>query len=473
MPKAPNSVYICQQCSYRSAKWLGQCPECNSWNSFQETVEQSQPKSGGLRSHSLQTVSVVSFASLKKSERRARVSTGMEECDRVLGGGIVPGSVILIGGEPGIGKSTLLTHIVINILMNREKNTRICYICGEENPEQIAMRIDRMIHKQSTSLTSEKWKDRLLFLPFVDVDACITTIYKEQPNLVIVDSIQSMETSDLTGGAGSVGQLKECTVRFTQMAKALHIPVFLVGHVTKEGTIAGPKVLEHIVDTVLELSGERTGFFRLLRTIKNRFGPTDEVGVFEVVEQGLAQVENPSKIFLDQPTLSTPGSAIVPIIEGTRVILVEIQALVVESQLAMPRRVGRGISLPRIQLLAAVLQKHCGLPLGNMDIFVNVAGGFVINEPAADLAIAMAITSSCKNVPLPTDTAYAGEIGLLGEIRSVGLLDKRMKEAKRLGFPSVISRKDTTLVYKLVHPMENQRKKTTWGKPSLTESLLP
>lgn len=458
MPKAPSSVYICQQCSYRSVKWLGQCPECNSWNSFQETLDQFQPKNGALRNRSLQTVSVVSFASLKKSEHRTRVSTGMEECDRVLGGGIVPGSVTLIGGEPGIGKSTLLTHIVINVLTNKEKHTRICYICGEENPEQIAMRIDRMIPIQSKS---DGWKDRLLFLPIVDADACIATIHKEQPDLVIVDSIQSMETSDLTGGAGSVGQLKECTVRFTQMAKVLHIPMFLVGHVTKEGIIAGPKVLEHIVDTVLELSGERTGLFRLLRTIKNRFGPTDEVGVFEVVEQGLAQVQNPSKIFLDKPTLSTPGSAIVPIMEGTRVILVEIQALVVDSQLAMPRRVGRGISLPRIQLLAAVLQKHCGLPLGNMDIFINVAGGFVINEPAADLAIAMAMASSCKNVPLPTDTAYAGEIGLLGEIRSVGLLEKRIKEAKRLGFSSVISRKDTTVVWKLVQPMEDQRKKTT------------
>jgi len=451
MPKPPSSVYICQQCSYRSAKWLGQCPECSSWNSFEETLEQPQPKNGGLRTRSFQTASVVSFASLKKSEHRARVSTGMEECDRVLGGGIVPGSVTLIGGEPGIGKSTLLTHIVINILMNKGENTRICYICGEENPEQIAMRIDRMIPIQSTS---EKWKDRLLFLPIVDADACIATIHNEQPDLVIVDSIQSMETSDLTGGAGSVGQLKECTVRFTQMAKVLHIPVFLVGHVTKEGIIAGPKVLEHIVDTVLELSGERTGFFRLLRTIKNRFGPTDEVGVFEVVEQGLAQVQNPSKIFLDQPTLSTPGSAIVPIMEGTRVILAEIQALVVDSQLAMPRRVGRGISLPRIQLLAAVLQKHCGLPLGNMDIFINVAGGFVINEPAADLAIAMAMASSCKNVPLPSDTAYAGEIGLLGEIRSVGLLDKRIKEAKRLGFSSVISRKDTVVLRKLVQHLQ-------------------
>jgi DNA repair protein RadA/Sms len=385
----------------------------------------------------------------------------MHECDRVLGGGIVPGSVTLIGGEPGIGKSTLLTHIVINILMNSKEERRICYICGEENPEQIAFRIERMMPIKPKT---DDWKERLLFLPQVDADMCLATIENEKPDLVIVDSIQSMETTDLTGGAGSVGQLKECTVRFTQMAKRLQIPVFLVGHVTKEGTIAGPKVLEHIVDTVLELSGERTGFFRLLRTIKNRFGATDEVGVFQVVDQGLAEVENPSLIFLDRPDVITPGSAIVPMMEGTRVMLAEIQALVVDSQLAMPRRVGRGISLPRIQLLSAVLQKHCGLPLGSMDIFVNVAGGFVINEPAADLAIAMAIASSCTNVPLPKSTAYAGEIGLLGEIRSVGLLEKRMKEARRLGFSHIYSSKDSKTLRSLVQPMQSQKQQAKWTK---------
>ncbi len=463
MPKAPTSVYICQQCDYQSPKWLGQCPNCQAWNSFEETMARpSQRSASGVRADVGTArangggglVTIVPYASVRQTATVTRVSTGMHECDRVLGGGIVPGSVMLIGGEPGIGKSTLLTQIVINEMVNQPNSYCIYYICGEESPEQIGLRIERMMGKTTKS---KEWKDRLSFLPSTDVDACIDQIYHEKPNLVIIDSMQSMQTTDLTGTAGSVGQLKETTQRLTNTAKALHIPMFLVGHVTKEGTIAGPKVLEHIVDTVLELSGERTGFFRLLRTVKNRFGPTDEVGVFQVVEQGMQEVENPSALFLDQGLKATPGSAVVPVMEGTRAILVEIQALVVDSQLAMPRRVGRGISLPRIQLLCAVLQKHCGLPLSNMDVFINVAGGFVVQEPAADLAIAMAIASSCTNMPLPTDTAYAGEIGLLGEVRSVGLIEKRTKESKRLGYAHVISSKDTKFISQLVRGL---RKKT-------------
>ncbi|MBI5151709.1 MAG: DNA repair protein RadA [Candidatus Pacebacteria bacterium] len=450
-----SSVFICQQCSYQSSKWIGQCPECGAWNTFEETVatvsEKKHGKSGGIGVATIQPLSTVTHA-----HEFRRISTGMEECDRVLGGGIVQGSVMLIGGEPGIGKSTLLTQIVINILDNQEKDYRIIYICGEESPEQILLRIERMNGKKGTEVV---WKERLLFLPSTDVDACISAIEAEHPNLVIVDSIQSMQTDDLTGTAGSIGQLKENTQRLARVAKDRHIPMFLVGHVTKEGAIAGPKVLEHIVDAVLELSGERTGFFRLLRTVKNRFGATDEVGVFQVVEQGLAEVSNPSLVFLEGSTKDVPGSAIVPVMEGTRAMLVEIQALVVESQLAMPRRVGRGISLPRIQLLAAVLQKHCGLPLGTMDIFVNVAGGFIVDEPAADLAIAMAIASSCKNVPLPNDTAYAGEIGLLGEVRNVGLLEKRVKEAKRLGYSRVISRQDAYQIARLVRSFQSVKTK--------------
>ncbi|HKY74381.1 MAG TPA: DNA repair protein RadA [Patescibacteria group bacterium] len=442
----PTSQFVCQQCGYVSSKWLGQCAECGSWNSFQETaVPTTGPRPAGT---SAMTAVTIPLSEVKQGRRRERVSTKLSECDRVLGGGIVPGSVMLIGGEPGIGKSTLLTQIVINILRDSSKDTRIYYICGEENPEQISLRVDRM-----TGGSAGLWRSRLVFIPSVDADSCLATIESEKPDLVIVDSIQSMQTVDLTGGAGSVGQLKECTSRFTDVAKKHHIPMFLVGHVTKEGTIAGPKVLEHIVDTVLELSGERTGLFRLLRTIKNRFGPTDEVGVFRVVDSGLEEVPNPSSLFLQEAASGVSGAAIVPTMEGTRVILVEIQALVVESQLAMPRRVGRGVSLPRIQLLAAVLQKHCGLPLGLMDIFVNVAGGFIVDEPAADLAIAMAIASSCKNVPLPSSTAYAGEIGLLGEVRNVGLLEKRTKESKRMGYVHVISRADAKFLRKLVAPL--------------------
>ena len=377
-----------------------------------------------------------------------RLETGISEFDRVLGNGIVLGSVILLGGEPGIGKSTILTQIILNILKHHTNDIRIAYVCGEESPEQIALRIGRLstMHQSKTS----SWKEQLLFFSSTDTDAVIASIEQEKPSIVVVDSIQSMQTSDLTGAAGSVGQLKESTLRFTRMAKSLGIPVFLVGHVTKEGVIAGPKVLEHIVDTVIELSGERTGHFRLLRSIKNRFGATDEVGVFQVAEDGLEEVKDPSRVFLSDARENVPGSAIVPVMEGTRVIMMEIQALVVESQLPTPRRVGRGISLPRIQLIAAVLQKHAGISLGSADVFVNVAGGFVVNEPAADLAIAMAIASSAENKPLFGETAYAGEIGLLGEIRHVSMEKKRIKEAKRQGFPRVVTAGEEKYLRRLI-----------------------
>jgi DNA repair protein RadA/Sms len=362
-----------------------------------------------------------------------RVSSGMSEFDRVLGGGIVYGSVVLIGGEPGIGKSTLLTHLFLNLAQNQSGQS-ILYIAGEESPEQILLRVDRMSGNHSG-----KWKEAVNFSPSTDVDEICNLIEQEKPSLLIVDSIQSLSTGDLSGATGSIGQLKECTERITRIVKRYHIPTFLVGHVTKDGAIAGPKVLEHIVDAVLELSGERTGAFRLLRAIKNRFGATDEVGVFQVVDTGLAEVSNPSQVFLEEKLDGVPGSCLTCVMEGTRPILVEIQALVVPSQLAMPRRVARGISLPRLQLLAAVLQKHCNLPLGTADIFVNVAGGFTITEPAADLAVAIAIASSQKNLATKKSVVCIGELGLLGEVRKVGLIEKRINESKRLGFKTAIS----------------------------------
>lgn len=362
-----------------------------------------------------------------------RVSSGMSEFDRVLGGGIVYGSVVLIGGEPGIGKSTLLTHLFLN-LANEKLDQSILYIAGEESPEQILLRVDRM-----SGSHSGKWKEAVNFSPSTDVDEICSLIEQEKPSLLIVDSIQSLSTGDLSGTTGSIGQLKECTERITRIVKHYHIPTFLVGHVTKEGAIAGPKVLEHIVDAVLELSGERTGAFRLLRAIKNRFGATDEVGVFQVVDTGLAEVSNPSQVFLEEKLDGVPGSCLTCVMEGTRPILVEIQALVVPSQLAMPRRVARGISLPRLQLLAAVLQKHCNLPLGTADIFVNVAGGFTITEPAADLAVAVAIASSQKNLATKKGVVCIGELGLLGEVRKVGLIERRFNESRRLGFKNAVS----------------------------------
>ncbi|HZZ99007.1 MAG TPA: DNA repair protein RadA [Candidatus Saccharimonadia bacterium] len=458
------TVFICQVCEYTSPKWLGQCPNCNSWNSFEETLAPTSAakragsgRAGRSLAGSAGSADVLKFSDVQESAKSfVRLSSGMEEFDRVMGGGIVLGSVSLLGGEPGIGKSTILTQVIINILNNTRNPIRVMYICGEESPEQIAMRITRMVGGRKSA---GNWRDGLMFVTSTSTDECLGAIEKEKPNLVIVDSIQSMQTEDLTGAAGSVGQLKESTLRFTRLAKALHVPIFLVGHVTKEGDIAGPKVLEHIVDSVLELSGERSGFFRLLRSVKNRFGATDEVGVFRVVDTGLEEVSNPSQIFLEGGEKGVPGSAIVPVVEGTRAMLLEVQALVVESQLAMPRRVGRGISLPRIQLLAAVLQKHCHLPLGKMDIFVNAAGGFTIQEPGADLAVAMAIASSYKNIPLPDKTVYVGEIGLLGEVRSVSLTEKRTKEAQRLGYTHVITGKEYRSLYQLVSGLGRANRK--------------
>lgn len=446
MAKA-SSVFTCQNCGYEAPKWLGQCQECGSWNTFVESVRaqsRSSKSSGGGQSSS--TAEVLRFSDVKDYDKElSRLSTRMEEFDRVLGGGIVFGSVVLIGGEPGIGKSTLLTHLTINILAYQSNHTqrkdenesqkKVLYIAGEESPEQIALRIQRMTEAQKTQFS----KDNLLFLTTTDVDEITATIDSEQPTLVIVDSIQTLSTQDLSGATGSIGQLKECTDRLTRTAKNLHIPIFLVGHVTKEGSIAGPKVLEHMVDSVLELSGERTGQYRILRAIKNRFGATDEVGIFVHTDVGLEEVSNPSATFLEERVVGSPGSALVSVIEGTRPILIEVQALVVRSELPVPRRVARGIPVSKLQVIVAVLEKYCRLPLGTCDVFVNVAGGMTINEPAADLGIAVALASSYSNIASAKDTIYVGEVGLLGEVRKVKLLEKRIKEAKRLGFSTVVA----------------------------------
>ncbi len=406
---------------------------------MEETLKDRSTSTKHTVSQGRKPAQTVKLSEIKTYEHALkRISTSMGEFDRVLGGGIVYGSVVLIGGEPGIGKSTLLTHLILN-LAQLNPSQRILYVAGEESPEQILIRIQRMLKVERSTAVKQQWRDTIIFCTSTDVDEIVSAIEQEKPSLVIVDSIQSLFTDDLSGATGSIGQLKECTERITRTVKRLHVPTFLVGHVTKDGTIAGPKVLEHIVDAVLELSGERTGAFRLLRAIKNRFGATDEVGVFQVVDTGLAEVSNPSQVFLEERLEGVAGSCLTCVMEGTRPILVEIQALVVPSQLAMPRRVTRGISLPRLQLLAAVLQKHCGLPLGTADIFVNVAGGFTITEPAADLAVAIAIASSQKNIPAKKSVVCIGEVGLLGEIRKVSLLQKRVSESRRLGFKTIIS----------------------------------
>lgn len=415
-----------------------------------ETVVFTKVKGQKSKVKSL-TGDVIKLSEIKlTSTTNQRLSTGIGEFDRVLGGGIVPGSITLVAGEPGIGKSTLLTQLALNVgkvqkvgeARKEERNntsrtlptshTSILYVCGEESPEQVKLRVDRLPSNRSTNL---------LLLPETNVDTICATLENEQGiKLVIIDSIQSLFTEDLTGTAGSVGQVRESAQRLLRIGKQLRLPIFLVGHVTKEGSIAGPKVLEHLVDTVLELTGERTTAFRILHAAKNRFGPTDEIGVFEMAASGLKEITNPSQAFLEESQTGVPGSAVVVIMEGTRPVLVEIQALVVKSQLAVPRRVARGIPVSKVQLLAAVLQRRGYLAgLGEADIFVNVAGGLTVSEPAADLGIALAIASSLTNRPLPVKTAVIGEVGLLGEIRRVSFLEKRLKEAQKLGYSRIIS----------------------------------
>jgi len=492
----PKSIFVCQNCGQDYPRWQGRCDSCGEWNTLvEETKAQPAGKSNSLGGHSQAPVAeMIRFSEVDRlSASKQRFSTGIGEVDRVLGGeeagkqGIVPGSVMLLGGEPGIGKSTLLTQVVLQLIhsyaggesevtaptQSTPKKSQsklqldpkvgttlaapILYVAGEESPHQISMRIDRIVKNEHFLLKNkigkhlgEAVEKHLVFSTSTDIDSICSLIRQINPKLVIIDSIQTMTTSDLTGASGSVGQIREVTERIIETVKPLHVPAFLIGHVTKEGTIAGPKVLEHMVDTVMELSGERTGQLRILRTIKNRFGATDEVGVFQVSEWGLEEVTNPSQLFLEGSTKSVPGSTTVCVMEGTRPLLLEVQALVVDSQLAMPRRVGRGIELSRIQVLAAVLQKHAHLPLGTTDIFLSVAGGFAVKEPAVDLGLAVAIASSLKNKAVPEKTIFIGEVGLLGEIRKVQYLERRIKEAKRLGFEHIISRNTHATVREVV-----------------------
>jgi DNA repair protein RadA/Sms len=437
------TTYNCQSCGSSHPKWQGQCAQCGEWNTLVEEVIEPTTKKG-FRAKTFSEAEVktklVNWSEVKaKKSDGQRISTQIEEFDRVLGGegkkrGIVPGAVMLLGGEPGIGKSTLLTQVVLKIA-GQQLDGQIFYVCGEESPQQIDLRINRILDKEQKKIS----KKSLEFVTTIDVDELVEIIKIKRPVLVIVDSIQAMTTQELSGAPGSVGQVRESTDRLADVAKRLHIPMFLVGHVTKDGTIAGPKTLEHIVDAVLELSGERTGELRLLRTLKNRFGATDEVGVFEVDEVGLAEVSNPSEFLLEHAKTTEPGSATTCVMEGTRPLLIEVQALVVKSKLAMPRRVGRGIDLSRIQVLAAVLQKHCRLPVENHDIFLSAAGGYKVTETGIDLGLAMALVSSLKNKPLPQNSVFIGEVGLLGEIRKANYLDRRIKESKRLGFKKVYS----------------------------------
>lgn len=420
------SSFVCQQCGYHSPSFLGRCPECGTWNSLVETISESQWASGSV-GRRISAAKVINLKNVEK-QKYARISTGLIEFDRVLGEGIVQGSVILVSGDPGIGKSTLLTQLALNVWQSTPSSaSNVLYIAGEESAHQIKLRTDRIKTNADLAILNE-----------TDVDSVIDAIKTHKPSLAIIDSIQTLETLDLSSAAGSVGQVRECAHRLQKLAKELHIPILLVGHVTKEGNIAGPKTLEHLVDVVLSLEGDPTSSFRILRSSKNRFGSVDEVGIFEMFETGMVEVSNPSKIFLEQRVLA-PGSAVVATMGGLRPLLVEIQALVTKSFLPSPRRTGSGIDNNRLQLLVAVLSKRLGLPLYDQDIFVNVTGGMKVIEPAADLAICMSIISSFKDTLIDPKAALVGEVGLLGELRQVRLLEKRKSEAKKLGFSKIIS----------------------------------
>lgn len=411
------TIYVCQQCGKESLKWLGKCPNCLAWNSFTEQVVAAEvvTRKSHLPASQPEELSKVS---LQAAERFA---LPMGEFNRVLGGGIVPGSLILIGGEPGIGKSTILLQVSALVAGLRGK---VVYVSGEETPHQIKLRASRL------GIAG----DGLYLLAETDIDTILNQAEELQPSLLVIDSIQTAHVPEDGGIPGSITQIRQCAQRLMGWAKSSGVPVFVTGHVTKEGAIAGPRVLEHIVDVVLYLEGEQFSAYRLLRCVKNRFGSTNEVGVFEMKEKGLAEVENPSKVFLSQRQDQTIGSVVVPVIEGSRPLLVEIQALTNTTAFGMPRRTANGVDFNRMLMITAVLSRRLGLKLGNQDIIVNVTGGLKIDEPAADLGIALAIASSCRDIPVDPGLIVMGEIGLSGELRAVPQVDRRVAEAARLGF---------------------------------------
>lgn len=420
MAKGKKSVFFCQNCGHEEKKWLGQCPMCKEWNTF---VEESI-SDGVSFSKTVNRAEVVTLSSVK-TDSEERIKTGIEELDRVLGGGIVQGSLILVGGDPGIGKSTLLLQVCQKL---SQKKHQVLYISGEESLKQIKLRAMRM----------GEFTDELSLLCETNLNTIRGVIERRKPEIVIIDSIQTMYSEDVTSAPGSVSQVRESTNVLMQLAKGLNISIFIVGHVTKEGTVAGPRVLEHMVDTVLYFEGDRHASYRILRGVKNRFGSTNEIGVFEMRQSGLQEVKNPSEFMLNGKPEGASGSVVACSMEGTRPILLEIQALVCQSGFGMPRRTAAGTDYNRVNLLMAVLEKRMGLPLFNYDAYVNIAGGIKMNEPAIDLGIILAIVSSYKNKPIGDKVIAFGEVGLSGEVRAVSMPEQRVSEAKKLGFQTCI-----------------------------------
>ena len=422
MAKGKKTVFFCQNCGHEESKWLGQCPACKEWNTFVEE-KVTVPKTGSALSSGTaggaapQPVLLTSV----DTDDDERIRTGIGELDRVLGGGIVQGSLVLVGGDPGIGKSTLLLQVCQKLSAMGKK---ILYISGEESLKQIKLRADRM----------GTFSENLYLLCETNLELIRSSIERQKPDMAVIDSIQTMYNEEVSSAPGSVSQVRESTNVLLQLAKGLNIAIFIVGHVTKEGTVAGPRVLEHMVDTVLYFEGDRHVSYRILRGVKNRFGSTNEIGVFEMRREGLVEVENPSECMLGGRPENASGSVVACAMEGTRPILMEIQALVCHSNFGMPRRTAAGLDYNRVNLLMAVLEKRAGLPLSSYDAYVNIAGGIRMNEPASDLGIVMAIASSYKNKPVPEDTIVFGEVGLSGEVRAVTMPEQRVAEAKKLGF---------------------------------------
>ncbi len=417
----PKSKYVCQSCGSSSPRWLGRCPACGEWNTYVEEPihHEGKGKKGNLSSGSGKPVALKNVDTIEEK----RILTGLEEFDRVLGGGIVRGSVMLVGGDPGIGKSTLMMQVAAKI------SGTVLYVTGEESAKQIKLRAERL------KISSV---DTIQLLAETNLDVISECILKLKPNLVVIDSIQTIYRPELESAPGSISQVRESTAMIMRIAKTEEIPVFLVGHVTKEGVIAGPRVVEHMVDTVLQFEGEHHYSYRILRSMKNRFGSTNEIGIFEMRDSGLREVKNPSEVLLAERNYGVSGSTVVASIEGTRPILLEVQALVSPTSYGMPQRTSAGFDTKRLQLLLAVLEKRVGLNIGSFDVSVNIAGGVKVDEPAVDLGIAIAIVSSLRDVPTDSSAVVVGEVGLGGEIRTISQIEKRVQEAGKLGFKRII-----------------------------------
>lgn len=428
MAKGKTTVYFCQNCGYESPKWMGQCPGCREWNTLVEEIVGDKKKSAGM-ARQARDIKPVTLSGIN-TKREERINTQIGEFDRVLGGGIVEGSLVLVGGDPGIGKSTLLLQMCQKLT---NQNKKVLYISGEESLRQIKIRADRI----------GEFTEHLNLLCETSLEVIEEVLNRDKPEIVVIDSIQTMIKEDISSAPGSVSQVREATAVFLRLSKMLGITIFLVGHVTKEGAVAGPRVLEHMVDTVLFFEGDRHASYRILRSVKNRFGSTNEIGVFEMNQFGLKEVSNPSEYMLSGKPKGASGSIVACSMEGTRPILIEVQALVCDSSFQIPRRTAAGTDYNRVNLLMAVLEKRVGLRLASLDAYVNIAGGIRMNEPAVDLALVLALISSYKNKPIDEQTLAFGEVGLSGEVRGVSMAEQRVLEAQKLGFQTIILPQDS------------------------------